>query len=83
MRSCERVLQGASTRSLVLMMPALQAHAVVQGRDFVTPGDLEVLAPHVFKHRIECAPGVEDPITVIRECAEPQIERLSRQALKG
>lgn len=81
LRDDKRVLQGASTRSLVLMMPALQAHAVVQGRDFVSPGDLEALAPHVFKHRIEVAPGVEDPVAVIREATEPQIERLSRQAL--
>jgi MoxR-like ATPase len=81
-RADKRVLQGASTRSLVLMMPALQAHAVVHGRDFVTPGDLEALAPHVFRHRIECAPGVDDPGQVIREALEPQIERLSRQALK-
>jgi MoxR-like ATPase len=83
LRDDKRVLQGASTRSLVLMMPALQAHAVIQGRDYVSPGDLEVLAPHVFKHRIECAPGVDDPVTVIREAAEPQIEKLSRKALKG
>ena len=83
LRDDKRVLQGASTRSLVLMMPALQAHAVIQGRDYVSPGDLEVLAPHVFKHRIECAPGVDDPIAVIREAAEPQIEKLSRKALKG
>ena len=83
LRDDKRVLQGASTRSLVLMMPALQAHAVIQGRDYVSPGDLEVLAPHVFKHRIECAPGVDDPLTVIREAAEPQIEKLSRKALKG
>jgi MoxR-like ATPase len=82
LRSDKRVLQGASTRSLVLMMPALQAHAVVHGRDFVTPGDLEVLAPHVFRHRIECAPGVDDPTQVIREALEPQIEKLSKQAMK-
>jgi MoxR-like ATPase len=82
LREDKRVLQGASTRSLVLMMPALQAHAIVKGRDFVSPGDLETLAPHVFKHRIECAPGIDDPIDIIREAAEPQIERLSKTALK-
>src|SRR5690606_34842215 len=64
LRDDERVLSGASTRSLVLMMPALQAHAVVNGRDYVSTGDLEVLAPHVFRHRIECAPGVDDPLDV-------------------
>lgn len=83
LREDKRVLQGASTRSLVLMMPALQAHAVIHGRDFVSPGDLEVLAPHVFKHRIECVPGVDDPFVVVREAVAPQIERLSRAALKG
>lgn len=82
LREDERVLQGASTRSLVLMMPALQAHAVVRGRDFVSPGDLETLAPHVFKHRIECVPGVDDPLDVIREVTAPQIERLSKHGLK-
>jgi len=83
LRDDERVLPGASTRSLVLMMPALQAHAVVRGRDFVSPGDLETLAPHVFKHRIECVPGVDDPFEVIREVAAPQIERLSKHGLRG
>jgi len=82
LRDDERVLQGASTRSLVLMMPALQAHALVKGRDFVSPGDLEVLAPHVFRHRLECAPGVDDPADVIRDALAPQIERLSKESLK-
>ncbi|HBQ19921.1 MAG TPA: AAA family ATPase [Myxococcales bacterium] len=82
LREDERVLQGASTRSLVLMMPALQAHALVKGRDFVSPGDLEVLAPHVFRHRLECAPGVDDPADVIRDALGPQIERLSKESLR-
>ncbi|MGE0787710.1 MAG: AAA family ATPase [Sandaracinaceae bacterium] len=82
LRGDERVLQGASTRALVLMMPALQAHAVIQGRDFVAPSDLETLAPHVFKHRIECAPGVESPEDVIRDAVAPQIERLQKESLR-
>lgn len=81
LRADDRVLQGASTRSLVLMMPALQAHALVEGRDFVSPGDLELLAPHVFRHRIECAPGVDDPLDVIHDAVAPQIERLSKASL--
>lgn len=81
LREDDRVLQGASTRSLVLMMPALQAHAIVEGRDFVSPGDLEVLAPHVFKHRIECAPGVDDPLDVIEDAVAPQIEKLQKASL--
>jgi len=77
------VLQGTSTRSLVLMLPALQARALVSGRDHVTPHDLEVLAPHVFTHRLECAPGVEDPAAVVREHAQALLERLARRSLKA
>ena len=40
-------LQGVSTRSLVLAMPALQAWALVQGRQYVAPVDVESLAPHL------------------------------------
>ncbi|MBX3275745.1 MAG: AAA family ATPase [Sandaracinaceae bacterium] len=82
LRDDERVLSGASTRSLVLLMPALQAHALVEGRDYVSPGDLEVLAPHVFKHRIECVPGVDDPVEVIRDAVAPQIERLTKESMR-
>lgn len=81
LRDDRRVLQGTSTRSLVLMMPALQARALLHGRDHVSPEDLEALAPHVFRHRIECAPGVRDPDEVVVECLEPQIEKLARLSL--
>jgi len=83
LRDDPRVLQGASTRSLVLSMPALQARALIQGRDYVAPEDLEVLAPRVFEHRLECAPGVDDPSQVVRECLAPQLERLARASLRG
>lgn len=82
LREDRRVLQGTSTRSLVLAMPALQARAVIHGRDYVAPEDLEHLAPYVFKHRIECTPGVDDPAQVVRECAEPQVERLAKASMK-
>ena len=41
-------LQGVSTRSLVLAMPALQAWALVQGRQYVAPVDVESLAHAYF-----------------------------------
>ncbi|MFK7990192.1 MAG: AAA family ATPase, partial [Sandaracinaceae bacterium] len=82
LREDERVLQGASTRALVLMLPALQARAILHGRDYVSPGDLEALAPHVFEHRIEVAPGVDDAREVIQDALAPQIEALSKLSLK-
>jgi MoxR-like ATPase len=81
LRGDKRVLQGASTRSLVLLLPALQARALIAGRDFVSPRDLEVLAPYVFAHRLECAPGVDDVFGVVREHAGIEIERLARKSL--
>lgn len=83
LREDKRVLQGASTRSLVLMMPALQARALVSGRDHVTPHDLEVLAPHVFGHRLECAPGVDEVADVVRDHTRAQVEKLARSSLRA
>lgn len=82
LRSDSRVLQGASTRALVLMLPALQARAVIYGRDFVSPDDVEALAPYVFEHRLECAPGVEDVDALIGEAAAIEIEKLARASLR-
>lgn len=82
LRSDERVLQGASTRSLVLSLPALQSRALIEGRDYVSPDDLEALAPHIFEHRMECAAGIDDAAAVVRDCARGAIENLARISLK-
>ena len=82
LRSSPQVAQGISTRSLVLLMPSLQVLALLRGRDFVIPEDITTLAPHVFAHRIELAPGVEDVIEVIRKGCRGPIETLTRATLK-
>lgn len=81
LRSDERILQGASTRSLVLMMPALQSRALLHERDYVLPEDVSALAPHVFGHRLECAPGVIDKAELIRTAIAPVMEQLSKLSL--
>jgi MoxR-like ATPase len=83
LRADPRVLQGASTRSLVLMLPALQARALVRDRDFVGPEDVEALAPRIFGHRVELAPGAEDVAAVLREHVAACVERLSRLSLRS
>lgn len=82
LRGDKRVLQGASTRSLVLLLPALQARALLAGRDYVSPHDLEVLAPHVFGHRLEVAPGIDDVAAIVREHTAREVEKLSRKVLR-
>jgi MoxR-like ATPase len=81
LRADPRVLQGASTRSLVLMMPALQARAVLHGRDYVGPEDVVAIAPHVFGHRVELAPGIDRVDDVVRDALGPEVDRLARLSL--
>jgi MoxR-like ATPase len=82
LRQDERVLQGVSTRALVLMLPALQARALIHGRDFVSPDDLAALALPVLGHRIECVPGVLDKALVIEACLAKVIEQLAKASLR-
>jgi MoxR-like ATPase len=81
-RSDPRILQGASTRSLVLAMPALKARAVSRGRDFVTAEDVEALAVLTFGHRVELAPGEDDPAVVLGDCMAKPLERLARATMR-
>ncbi len=77
-RHNDRILQGASTRSLVLAVPALQARALSVHRDYVCADDLDALADQIFSHRLEFAPGVNNKAEVIRHCCQGAFERLAR-----
>jgi MoxR-like ATPase len=81
-RTDDRVLLGASTRSLVLMIPALQARALARGRDFVSSEDVEVLAPYIFGHRLELAPGSGGADAVVTDCLKKPLDRLARGSLQ-
>lgn len=43
---------GVSPRASIALMQASQAYAFMQGRDYVTPDDVQYLLPYVFCHRI-------------------------------
>ncbi|MCK6550374.1 AAA family ATPase [Myxococcota bacterium] len=83
LRDDRRVLQGVSTRSLVLAVPALQTRAMLYGRDYVGAEDLEALLPHVFSHRLELGAGGADTFEVITSSMGPALERLARMSLVG
>jgi MoxR-like ATPase len=51
-RSTEDVLYGASVRSVLQWIDAAKARAFLQGRNFVSPEDIKVLAPAVLGHRL-------------------------------
>lgn len=82
LRADERVLQGNSTRSMVLMLPALQVLATLRGRSFVSAEDIETLLPRVLGHRVELAPGVADLTRVLKDCMREPMEQLARATLR-
>lgn len=82
-RADRRVLQGVSTRSLVLSVPALQTRAMLYGRDYVDASDLEHLLPRVFGHRLEVGAGTLEPSVIVADALFPALEGLARATLRG
>jgi MoxR-like ATPase len=81
-RADERVARGNSTRSLVLLLPALQARALLCGRDYVSGEDIEALLAPVLGHRVELAPGSDELAGVLADASREPFERLARSTLK-
>lgn len=55
-RTHPKVYLGVSPRASIALMKASQAYAFMRGRDFVTPDDVQYLAPFVFSHRLILQP---------------------------
>lgn len=55
-REHEAVLLGASPRASIAFTLAVKAYAFLQGRDYVIPDDIKILAPYVLGHRILLRP---------------------------
>ena len=81
-RDSNTTQQGVSTRSLVLSLPALQARAMMKGRDFVSPDDVDVLAPYLFSHRLMLLPGAPDAHEVVRSCLKKPMDTLVSRMVK-
>lgn len=82
-REDDRVLQGNSTRSMVLLLPALQVSAALRGRDYVSAEDIQLLISRVLGHRIELAPGVSDMEKVLADNMRAPMDQLARSTLTG
>ena len=50
---------GASPRASIALLNASKAHALLEGRDFVTPEDIKQLVTPVLRHRIHITPERE------------------------
>ena len=51
-RNDSRILAGVSPRGSIALYKAAQAFAAIQGRDYVTPEDIKLLALPVFRKRL-------------------------------
>lgn len=51
-REHSAVMLGVSPRGTLALYRACEAYAAMQGRDFVLPDDVKIMAPHVLSHRL-------------------------------
>lgn len=51
-RNSKAVFLGASPRASVALLQSSKAMALLQGREFVTPEDIKMVAPFVLQHRL-------------------------------
>jgi MoxR-like ATPase len=58
-RSSPACLVGASPRGTVALFVAARARAALEGRDFVVPDDVKVIAPAALRHRLILRPEAE------------------------
>lgn len=58
-RKHQKVLLGASPRASLGLLRAAKAHAVLNGRAYVVPDDIQAVAPAVLAHRLILMPELE------------------------
>lgn len=58
-REEESIFVGAGPRGTKSLVEAARAHALFDGRDFVTPDDVKIMALPVLEHRLILRPEVE------------------------
>jgi MoxR-like ATPase len=58
-RDAASLTLGASPRAGVALFKAARAAALLEGRDYVIPDDVKLLAPAVLRHRVTVAPELE------------------------
>jgi MoxR-like ATPase len=66
--SCCRM--GSSVRGSLALDRAARAYALVEGRDHVTPSDIEYLFAPVIEHRVILRPSAERGVSLLEECAQ-------------
>jgi MoxR-like ATPase len=57
-----RVVHGASSRAAISFVRTAQAWAVLSGREYVVPEDLQTIAAAALAHRVIAPSGVASPV---------------------
>lgn len=58
-RNHAKVYLGASPRASLALLSTAKVTAVIAGRDFLIPDDIQFVAPHVLNHRMILTPDAE------------------------
>ncbi len=58
-RDWNGVEMGAGPRGSIALLRAARGHALLQGKDFVTPDDVKAVAPAVLRHRLKLTTDLE------------------------
>jgi MoxR-like ATPase len=76
-REMDRVLMGGSSRAAVHLLQAAKVHALMRGRNFVSPDDVKYVCRPVLRHRITLQPDAyvegyttDDILTTVLERVE-------------
>jgi MoxR-like ATPase len=63
-RQAKSLIQGASPRAGIGLQRAAQARAMIQGRDFVIPEDIQALAVAALSHRVSARAGQQADVVI-------------------
>lgn len=78
-RTHSRVVLGASPRASLALLKAAKAHAVLQGRPFVTPDDIRAVSRSVIAHRLILSPELESDMGARNAIVEEALSRVAYQ----
>ena len=76
-RKHESLLVGAGPRATQCLLLSARAHAVLDGRDFVTPDDVKAMAPGVLEHRLILRPEFEIEELTVKEVIQRLLEEIA------
>ena len=58
-RESSDLILGSSPRASITLLLGSKTYAAMQGRNYILPDDIKLLAPHVYRHRIILKPEAE------------------------